>query len=261
MKTSVVVAWHNPKQKNEFLEAWNIKENDPRLVLQQDETKAGCAKTKNTGITRALADGADVVCVLDDDCYPLEEEAENPLDEFIEDHIEALEDQEVQRVIPTMIPHPRGFPYRHRTIKMSVAASIGLWVGYPDLDAMSALVIGDQPENCQLLSSSVYGSMFPFCGMNYAFRKGQADCAKHVDVPRFDDIWMGWVWEKVAYDKGQCFNLNGPLVRHTRQSDVWQNLIEETKYMHTNELLWSAIWAFPHGTSADALRKHFDFIL
>ena len=184
MKTSVVVAWHNVKQKNDFLEAWKIGVTDPRLVLQQDETKAGCAKTKNAGIARALADGADVVCVLDDDCYPNEPRAERPLDEFIEDHLKALEDQEVKKVIPTMLPHPRGYPYRHRTIKMRVAASIGLWTGYPDLDAMSALVIGEQPEGCQLLRSSVHGDMFPFCGMNYAFRKDQWECAKHVDVPR-----------------------------------------------------------------------------
>jgi glycosyltransferase involved in cell wall biosynthesis len=256
MVTKVVVAWHNPKQKNEFLEAWKIPAGDSRLVLQQDETKAGCAKTKNAGIARALAEGADVVCVLDDDCYPFEPRADEPLDEFIEDHLKALEDQEVQMVVPTMVPHPRGFPYRHRTIKMRVAASIGLWVGYPDLDAMTALVIGDQPEGCRLLHSAVYGTMFPFCGMNYAFRKDQTDCAVHIDVPRFDDIWMGWIWERVAYDKGQCFNMDGPLVRHTRQSNVWKNLEEETKYMFTNETLWSAIYA-AKGSDPKTLRELF----
>jgi len=257
MVTKVVVPWHNPKQKNEFLEAWKIGAGDPRLVLQQDTNKSGCARTKNAGIRTALGLGADIVCVLDDDCFPLVPQAENPLDEFIEDHIKALEHQEVQMVVPTIIPHPRGYPYRERTIKMEVAASIGLWQGYPDLDAMTALVLGEQPERVHYLQSRIYGVMFPFCGMNYAFKKEWADSAVHIDVPRFDDIWMGWVWEKVAFDKGCCFNIEGPMVQHVRQSNVWKNLEEETKYMLTNENLWSAIYSAKRGTSPEELRKHF----
>ena len=255
-KTLLVVAWHNPQQRDMFLEAWKIKSNDPRLVLQQDKLKEGCARTKNKGIANALAAGADVVCVLDDDCYPNDPRVQDPLSEFFEDHLKALEPQEVQMVVPTMIPHPRGYPYRNRTIKMRVAASIGLWTGYPDLDAMSALVIGEEPDEIQLLQSSLHEVFFPFCGMNFAFRKEEADCAVLIDVPRFDDIWMGWIWERIAYDQGKCFNLNGPLVEHTRQSNVWKNLEEETRYMLTNESLWSAIY-LARGSDPKTLRELF----
>jgi hypothetical protein len=259
LKTLVVVPWHNQKQRNDFLDAWKIHPRDSRVVFQQDVDKSGCARTKNAGITCALDSGADIVVVLDDDCYPLEPRAEDPLQELIDDHKAALEPQEVQMVVPTMLPTPRGMPYLNRTIKMQTAASIGLWTGYPDLDAMSALVLGPQPEGCQFLVSCVHGVMFPFCGMNYAFYKDQWDCAVHIDVPRFDDIWMGWIWEKVAYDKGKCFNMNGPKVEHVRQSNVWQNLEEETKYMKQNETLWSAVWGAPRGMTAKSLRQQFGF--
>lgn len=250
----IVVPWHNPKQKHDFLEAWKVRDGDPRLILQQDTTRAGCARTKNAGIARAVRDGADIIIVLDDDCYPAT--PHSTLDEFIEDHAKALEAQKVQMVVPTMLPHPRGFPYQSRHITMPTAASIGLWVGIPDLDAMSQLVLGAEPDEVQLLQSSLHGVMFPFCGMNFAFRpKDWLDCAQLIDVPRFDDIWMGWIWEKVAYDRGCCFNMNGPLVRHVRQSNVWQNLVEETKYMQLNETLWSAVLQARRGISPQELRK------
>ena len=255
MVAKVVVPWHNPKQRDEFLEAWQVKASDPRLVLQQDTTKAGCAQTKNAGIRQALSLGADVVCVLDDDCYP--NHPSETLDDFIEDHIIALEPVAVRMVAPTMRPHPRGMPYRHTSVQMRVAASIGFWMDYPDLDAMSALVLGERPESVSFLRDPLYNMYFPFCGMNFAFKKQWADCAVLIDVPRFDDIWMGWIWQKVAYDAGCCFNFNGPLVRHVRQSNVWKNLEEEVRYLKTNEDLWEACYKAPRGTSPEELRNHF----
>jgi hypothetical protein len=68
-KVKVVVAWHNPEQIKKFCEAWRIDENDPRVVFQQDINHEGCAATKNKGILKAMEYGADVVVVLDDDCY------------------------------------------------------------------------------------------------------------------------------------------------------------------------------------------------
>jgi Reversibly glycosylated polypeptide len=256
-KTLVVVPWHNAKQKNEFLEAWKINESDPRLVLQQDASRAGCARTKNAGISRAVDSGADIICVLDDDCYPLEPQVEKPLDEFIEDHIEALEHQEVQLVVPTMIPHPRGFPYRNRKVKMPVAASLGFWHENPDFDAMSQLVLGDHIEQVQFVKSPMYGVMFPFCGMNFAFKKEWGDQVRLVDCARFDDIFLGWCIQKVAYERGYCFNPDGPMVRHVRQSNVWKNLQDEVKYLEINETIWEAIYRAPRGLTVLQLQDIF----
>jgi hypothetical protein len=92
--------------------------------------------------------------------------------------------------------------------------------------------------------------------MNFAFRRGWVDCALQVEgCNRWEDIFGGWVFQKIAYEQGCCFNLNGPVVRHSRQSNVWHNLREEAKYIEQNETLWEIIAKAPYGLSANSLRK------
>lgn len=249
----VVVAWHNQNQLEEFKLAWGVKKDDP-VIFQQDKTKAGCAATKNAGIKEAYNLGAEVICILDDDCYP---ESKNyfpySLRGLLWDHIKALEPQSVQRVIPTTVPHPRGMPYYNTSTKMPVAASMGFWTEYPDFDAIAALTLGPKYP-VQFKQQAIYGSYFPFCGMNFAFRREWIDSAVLIDAARWDDIWMGWIWEKIAYEKNACFNLCGPVVRHSRQSNVWRNLREEAVYIEQNETLWENIAKAPIGLSAGSLR-------
>jgi hypothetical protein len=155
---------------------------------------------------------------------------------------------------PTTIPTPRGMPYRHHAVALPVAASLGFWLKHPDLDALSTLVLGESPD-MSFITAPMYQKFFPFCGMNFAFRREWIDCATLVEgCGRYDDIWMGFVWQKVANDRGCCFNLGGPWVTHSRQSNVWKNLQEEVKYLEVNEDLWSAIHSAPAGLTASQLR-------
>jgi hypothetical protein len=252
-KTVVVVAWHNPVQKAEFKNKWGIGGNDP-VIFQEDKDGEGCAVTKNKGIKKAFDSGAEVIAVLDDDCLPDFEIGPRNIYAFLEAHRVALQPQKVQRVVSTTIPNSRGTPYRNTHIEMPVAASMGFWTGYPDFDAVAALQLGETAK-VEFNQRVIYGSYFPFCGMNFAFRRDRIDCAMLIDAPRWDDIWMGWVWEKVAYDKGYCFNLQGPTVHHSRQSNVWRNLREEVKYIEQNETLWSKIASASDGLSANSLRR------
>jgi hypothetical protein len=263
-KVAVVVPWHNRKQMDAFAGAWGITNaNRPAyLFCQQDVNSEGCARTKNAGIRRALDDGADIIVVLDDDCYPAPPVMGQPgygqsMDDFVAAHVRALRPQKVRAVYPTCIPRPRGMPYRNEHVVRPVAASIGLWTNNLDLDAASTLVLGGDAQAQQYARFPFYHHFFPFCGMNFAFRKEWAEEAVLIDVPRFDDIWMGWIWEKIAYEKGYCFNLAGPMINHSRQSDVWKNLEDEAKYLKVNEDLWSAIYNAPAGLTAVDLRGKF----
>jgi Reversibly glycosylated polypeptide len=256
MKIALVVAWYNPMQIHAFKQAWNIEKVVPDFVFfQQGTTKAGCAQTKNAGIKRALDDGADIVVVLDDDCYPvMEQPGVQSLDDLVAAHVAALRPQKVRAVYPTCHPRPRGMPYRNEHIVRPVAASIGLWTNNLDLDAASTLVLGEGAQLEQYARFPFYHHFFPFCGMNFAFRKEWADCAVFIEVPRFYDIWMGWIWEKVAYEKGYCFNLAGPMIEHACQSDVWANLEAEVKNLRINEDLWSVAYNAPANLTATELR-------
>jgi hypothetical protein len=240
--TLVVVPWHNPEQAAKFITAWRIKFDDPRVLFQQDKTRAGCALTKNAGIRAAIARGAEVVIVLDDDCFPTPEMNDaDPLADLIAGHLAALKPQPVDMFEVVTNPPSRGTPYHSRTITMPVAASMGFWTHVGDYDACGQLVQG-ATRPMTFHRKAIHGRYFPLCGMNLAFRPRLWDpWWQFINVSRFDDIWQGWLWQKCAYANGHCFNLAGPIVHHSRQSNVWANLRDEALHLEANDTLWQKI--------------------
>lgn len=247
----VVVPWHNEEQFEQFCEAWQVlnvgcvtfcdETTIATFAPQRDTTKAGCAATKNAGIMRAIAAGADVVVVLDDDCFPTDTR-NSRLASLVLGHLAALKPQPVPMFRTVTKPASRGTPFKpeNRCMTMPVAASMGFWVGVGDYDAPSQLVYG--PEHpMKFKTRPVFGQYFPLCGMNLAFTATWWPWCKFIDVPRYDDIWQGWLWQKKAYSMGYCFNLGGPLVRHASQSNVWANLKDEAQNAERNETLWREI--------------------
>lgn len=254
MKFAIVTPWHNPNQRAQFLETWGIHGELPDwLFLQQDTDKSGCAATKNRGIRRAIDAGAEYIIVLDDDCFPAGMEGDaRTLEELAHRHIACLSLVQVPMFQVVTDPPSRGTPFLNRTITMPVAASMGFWSEVGDYDAPSQLVYG-QHHPMKFRQEIIYGRYFPLCGMNLAFRADQWPQCQFVDVPRYDDIWGGFIWQKIAYARNQCFNLNGPLVRHSRQSNVWQNLRQEAVNAEANETLWAQIHNSPE-TEYEKLR-------
>jgi len=237
MSTIVVVPWHNRNQLDAFIDAWGLGYPDARVHFQQDHNGDGCAQTKNKGIQAAIADGAEVVIVLDDDCFP---EDGQTIQSLINAHTKALQPQPVAMFETVTEPPSRGTPYFNQTVEMPVAASMGFWLGIGDYDAPGQLVHG-ATKPMQFHRKAIHGRYFPLCGMNLAFRVDEWPWCQFIDVPRFDDIWQGFLWQKKAYSEGKCFNLSGPLVRHSRQSNVWANLRDEAVSIERNETIWQDI--------------------
>ena len=126
-KVLIVVPWHTDEVRGAFLDAWGITGKEDELILQHDADREGCAKTKNRGIGRALVRGADVIVVLDSDCFPAA-----PLtgeSGGLSQLIEALQPQDVAMLEEVTYPPSRGTPYFdiNKTMKMPVAASMGFW--------------------------------------------------------------------------------------------------------------------------------------
>ena len=252
MSTLVVVPWHNRKQLDAFVSAWSINCPDDRVIFQQDKDKEGCARTKNKGVQTAIREGAEIIIVLDDDCFP---ENGQTLDSFIGAHEQALRPQPVDMFEVVTDPPSRGTPYFSRTITMPVAASMGFWSEIGDYDAPGQLVHGAR-HPMTFSRKAVHGRYFPLCGMNLAFRASEWPWCKFIDVPRFDDIWQGFLWQRNAFAQGKCFNLAGPIVRHSRQSNVWANLRDESLNLERNETIWQEIHATPlqdHSAMVQAL--------
>lgn len=237
----IVTPWHNEDQLEQFLAAWNILDIPDYLILQKDTDKEGCARTKNKGIEKALSLNPDIIVILDDDCYPSEEA--KTLEELLAKHRLALEPQPVELFEAVTTPASRGTPYYNRSIELPVAASMGFWLNVPDYDAVSQLTLSDR--EIVFHRKVIYQRYFPLSGMNLAFRPSWYPYCQFIDIPRFDDIWQGFIWQKKAYHDGYCFNLNGPLITHSRQSNIWTNLKQEVKHLEENEQLWSLIHQHP----------------
>jgi len=238
MKTIIITPWHNADQRDKFTAAWGITGEEPFIHLQQDTDRSGCAVAKNRGIVAAIGKGADIIIILDDDCFPNPEAPD--MGELIRQHEAALQPQPVEMFEAITSPPSRGTPYFCGSVEMPVAASMGFWTEIGDYDAPGQLVHGAR-HPMEFSRKTIHGKYFPLCGMNLAFHSSWWPWCQFIDVPRFDDIWQGFLWQKHAYRLGHCFNLAGPLVRHSRQSDVFANLRDEAPNMERNETLWRDI--------------------
>lgn len=186
--------------------------------------------------------GADIVVVIDDDCYPHDID---DLESFAHAHIEVLNaEHDVEMFQIVTDPPSRGTPYSSLHMKFKAAASVGFWTEIGDYCAVRQLAHNGAPMRFK--TAAVIDKYFPLCGMNLAFRPSDwLPWCSFIDVPRFDDIWMGWLWQKEAWRRRYCFALSGPLVRHARQSNVWANLQAEAKHLEATEQLWQRIAASP----------------
>jgi hypothetical protein len=205
-------------------------------------------------VQAAAASGAEIVVVLDGDCYPAEDAP--TLEELVEDHVLALEPQDVQIYTAVTYPHSRGVPYHDASmcIRVPVACSMGFWLNVPDYCAPRQLSFAAEGSDMVFHRETVYERYFPLCGMNIAFKPADWwPWCQFIPVSRFDDIWMGWLWQREAYSRGHCFNLNGPLITHSRQSNVWKNLIDEARYLEQTETLWREIATHHYGDYASLL--------
>lgn len=240
----VAVAWHNSERRDLFLSAWGAERDAPWLFLQQDVDREGGSRTKNKAIRRAVDAGCALVVVLDDDCLP--NVPGMSLEYFAALHAAALKPTPVRMFEVVTDPPSRGTPYSELDMVMPVAASVGFWTEVGDYCGARQLVYG-ATHPMVFRTDPVFGRFFPLCGMNYAFRpEGWSPWFYMVEgVGRFDDIWMGWLWQREAYRRGCCFNLGGPLVRHSRQSDVWANLRDEAARLEQSETLWRKIATHP----------------
>lgn len=240
----VIVPYHNQEQIEKFCAKWGVQdmESDPLVLFFQDSEGYGCARTKNQAVGVAVVKhNAEIVVILDDDCYPVPKSGMN-LTNFAEAHVKNLTNPCPVEMFEAITEVPsRGTPRFSRTKDYPVAASIGFWQGSHDYSAVDDLSHRKWPMNC-FMKPSIFGKHFALSGMNIAFRpKDWLPWCQFIDVPRYDDIWMGLLFQKEAYRRGFCFSLQGPEVFHDKQSNLFANLRHETQWYEENETLWLKI--------------------
>lgn len=205
---------------------------------------------RSFGFWKAWDMEADFIFTLDDDCYPLP--SGNDYHFFCNRHIQNMEKTpRWTELIPQM--RTRGLPYFNRGKASAVMANVGLWCGVPDLDAVATLANGipndfQPPAQDRLIPAGQY---FPWCGMNFAFRREFAVLAYFPlmgtgsPYSRFDDIWFGVIAKRVCDHLGWRVSCGRPFVRHRKASDTMTNLVKEAPGIKANEQFWEVIDKIP----------------
>jgi reversibly glycosylated polypeptide/UDP-arabinopyranose mutase len=199
------------------------------------------ASVRNLGFVLAKQLGYDIVITLDDDT--------RPDGDTIGDHLKALAQDVPVSWINTAIvnnkytDYMRGFPYEIRQ-ERPVMLSHGVWKGVPDRDAPTQLIAGAHTPVDFYKGPIPKGVLFPFCGMNVAFRISAlpyiyyAPVGQFKGAERFDDIWGGIPMKKDFDTNGWAIVSGFASVKHERASDPFKNLEREVIGIKENEDFW-----------------------
>lgn len=197
---------------------------------------------RNLGYAIGWRDGRDMVISIDDDNLPA-----GP--GFFEQHVAALSRSGAAREVSSSTGwfnccslldcdppgiYPRGFPYRYRTSaeltfrtsSRLIVANAGLWIGDPDVDAMTRLVL--RPTSRAFVGDEVVLAPDTWCPVNsqntaiarealpayYFVKMGWPMDGSRVE--RFGDIMSGLFLQACAKHMGHAVSFGLPCAWHDR---------------------------------------------
>jgi hypothetical protein len=210
---------------------------------------------RNVGFVMALRDGAQTVITIDDDNLPV------PGQDFVGGH--AVTGREIEAPefsasngwynlfdaldhTPAVRIWPRGYPYRLRTedavasrlARATVHVNAGLWLGDPDVDAITRIAIHPDVKAMKLdrglLAADTYS---PINTQNTAIHRKSMPAYYYVlmhepmhgsRLNRFGDIWSGYFVQRCAKALGYAVAFGAPAVEQVRNDhDLFVDLREE----------------------------------
>jgi len=202
---------------------------------------------RNVGFLMALDSGAEFMMSIDDDNYCL------PDEDFLTAHSVVIGGSTNERVVhssngwfnicemltinPAVHVYPRGYTYfaRHKTAHIShssqegtVHMNAGLWLGEPDLDAMTWLVApvsaSGMRGNSILLSNETWS---PINTQNTAIHRDVIVSYYFVrmgyplggmSIDRFGDIVSGYFSQACVRHLGKLIRVGSPVAQHRRNT-------------------------------------------
>jgi len=195
---------------------------------------------RSYGFYKAHQMGADYIFTLDDDCLPLKNQ------KFCQEHVDNLE--KTSKWCESVLGfRTRGIPYKNLGLLENVVFSMGLWEGVPDFDAVHMLADCIGPLRLTETRVMPRGQYFPFCGMNFAFKREVtpmclfALMGQGSPFGRFDDIWFGVICKKICDHLNYFITCGKPYIYHSKASDAFNNLIKEAPGIKFNENFWQII--------------------
>ena len=201
---------------------------------------------RNVGYLMALRDGADFVVALDDDNFSVEGV------DMLNEHAVVCRDEvhetvgtstgwfnacELLELEPDLPVHPRGFPYAGRTAHAParragqsalVRVNEGLWLGAPDLDALTWLAM--PVTATRFRGTSVVldaGVLTPINTQNTAFHRDVIASEYFLpmnypiaglEIDRYGDIFSGYLSQACVQHLGHRVRLGTPIAEHRRNA-------------------------------------------
>lgn len=233
------------------IDYWDVKQQQQWLKSFSELDRLlpyNSVQRRNLGYLIAYQEGAEIIVSIDDDNYALQEH------DFVGFHslvgkttglrtvesstgwfnvCDLLETQPFRRI------YHRGFPYSKRWqneeirvghAKGRVVVNEGLWLGTPDVDAVTHLeeppeVIGLKGNLGGYNIALAHGTWSPFNTQNTAFHRDLLPCiylpvmggkVNGMRIDRYDDIWASYFIKKIADHLGDFIAFGKPCVRQKR---------------------------------------------
>lgn len=265
------------KSLKEFLDAWEDKGDWDKIILIEDNEEKTFLNLKSKwelfhfshkeirdklkdkswiiskkdsacrafGFIVATEMGADWIISLDDDCHP-----HNSLCGGIcKKHLEIINSFKICK--ESIGQRTRGFPYRNFGTMNNVVCNMGLWANNGDWDGIQSLADVSlsnyfTPPKGNFLAHPRH--RYPFCGMHIFFKRSVVSAMYFplmgvgYSFKRMDDIWCGWITQKIFEHLGLSWSIGEPWVEHKRASNCFDNLIAESTGIKANEYFWERIY-------------------
>jgi hypothetical protein len=196
------------------------------------------------GFKKAWDFGAEWILSLDDDTFP-----DSSLCKGIcAEHLEVINSFTVCKC--SVGKRSRGLPYRNLGKINNIVCNMGLWTNIGDWDSVQSLADDNlsnyfTPPIDSFLAHPQH--RYPFCGMNIFFKRSVIPAmyfplmGDDYKFYRQDDIWAGWIFQKIFEHLRLCWSIGKPWIEHRRASDPFVNLIKESTGIKKNEYFWQRI--------------------
>lgn len=262
-------AFYGPKEREEwFRQRFGSKYEEYLSVIPNK-----CHAENSFGLLVAYEEGTDVVLELDDDVFPFEGYS------LLDDHFSNLFSQGGVTVYSTNKWYnpmenlklntkthifPRGYPYTQevrdhhyswRNEEGECVLNMGLWAGYPDLDALTIIYYSGLDGRGNIRCNGMKrdkiivgkGTYFTICSMNTSFLPKIIPAfyqlyMNFMGIDRFDDIWSGLFIKRIADHLGDRICLGRPMIYHNKTPrNPFDDLKKELEGIIINEKLWRVI--------------------
>ena len=244
---AAVVVEDNPtktfKIKESTFPIHHVSHKEIKQILKKDawiiSKKDSACRTFGFLLAKQL--GAEWILSLDDDTRPYQNKY------ICEEHLKTINSFTV--CTPSAGVRTRGLPYLNLG-KVEVVCNMGLWTKNGDWDAVQSLSC---PELANYFTPNIKSFLahpcqrYPFCGMNIFFNTKIVPAmyfplmGQNILYSRYDDIWCGWLFQKVLEHLKLCWSIGEPFIEHSRASNMFQNLVKEAPGYKLNEQLWEII--------------------